>query len=489
LNAPFDNEKYERLSKGLEINEVMLSYCKNFIDFRIDSNTYKKEYIELEEKMFLLGAVKLGKYVKSVKNFGAYSLTSQIVFTEEGLPFLRAQNVKENFIDWENLVHIDENSHDLLDKSWISKGQVLMTMAGEYLGKAAVYEYDKIISSNQAIAKITLKDNAINPYYLATFINSTYGQSEVNQLKTITGQPNINMMQIQQIVIPIATSVFQSKIEELVRKAQVLRDESKDIVNKATTIIMDAVGIDGKSRVYNKVTSINVKSFREALLKNSRLDAEFFQPKYDDLMNALCDHKHMKLSEIVEVKKSIEPGSDEYQSEGIPFIRVSNLEKYEISPTDVFLDKTKFGEEDLFPKKDEILFSKDGTVGIAHHLIDDGDFIPSSAILRLRIFEEIDLSPEYLTAVLNSDVVQLQAVRDAGGSIIKHWRVPQVEGVIIPILTSKKREEIKELVLLSLAKLEEAQQLNKLAKQSVKMLIDENEENALKYLKQKVSEA
>ena len=42
---------------------------------------------------------------------------------------------------------------------------------------------------------------------------------------------------------------------------------------------------------------------------------------------------------IVTIKKSIEPGSSEYLDKGIPFIRVSDMNKFGISEPRVYLSK------------------------------------------------------------------------------------------------------------------------------------------------------
>ena len=66
---------------GLECSEIMLSKCKNIIDFRIDSNTYKKYYMYVEELLKNKKAIILEEYILSIQNFGAYSLCNYINFT------------------------------------------------------------------------------------------------------------------------------------------------------------------------------------------------------------------------------------------------------------------------------------------------------------------------------------------------------------------------------------------------------------------------
>ena len=77
------------------------------------------------------------------------------------------------------------------------------------------------------------------------------------------------------------------------------------------------------------------KSLLEELGSSDRLDAEYYQPKYEDLNKFLSTIKTKLIDEIVEIKKSIEPGSDFYCDEGVPFIRVSDINKFQISDPEI----------------------------------------------------------------------------------------------------------------------------------------------------------
>ena len=74
------------------------------------------------------------------------------------------------------------------------------------------------------------------------------------------------------------------------------------------------------------------------------------------------------LENLVTFKKCVEVGSGAYLDAGIPFVRVSNLNPFEIT-------QEKYISEELYaeltehqPKQGEILFSKDATPGIAYYL-------------------------------------------------------------------------------------------------------------------------
>ncbi|MBQ5969526.1 MAG: restriction endonuclease subunit S [Clostridia bacterium] len=233
-----------------------------------------------------------------------------------------------------------------------------------------------------------------------------------------------------------------------------------------------------------------VKTFKNSLLLTGRLDAEYYQPKYDSLFKTI-EHFGCKplggSSGIVTIKKSIEPGSDAYQNEGIPFVRVSDVSKFEVSEPELFLsDDVIENVESLFPKKDTILFSKDGSVGIAYKVEEDMRLITSGALLHLTVRDTDVVLPDYLTLVLNSPIVQLQAERDANGAIIQHWKPSEIEKVVIPILDMSIQREISEKIQGSFALRRKSKELLEYAKQAVEMAIEQGEDSALAWLKEKV---
>lgn len=187
--------------------------------------------------------------------------------------------------------------------------------------------------------------------------------------------------------------------------------------------------------LFRPLPNLSVQSLSSSFGVSGRLDAEYYQPKFVQLFDKLEKFKTVKLSEIVDLQKSIEPGSRAYQTEGIPFIRVSDLSKFGITSPDKYLNPMDFTET-IRPQKDTILLSKDGTVGIAYCVPQELDVITSGAIVHLSLKND-DVLPQYLTLILNSKVVQLQAERDAGGSIIQHWKPSEILDVAIPILPKK----------------------------------------------------
>jgi hypothetical protein len=232
---------------------------------------------------------------------------------------------------------------------------------------------------------------------------------------------------------------------------------------------------------------VNIKSLSESFGNSGRLDAEYYQIKYEQVVERIRSTKYDRLADIVKIKKSIEPGSAHYSEEGLPFVRVSDYDKFGLSTPDKYLTNEFCVEnaeliKKIKPKKETILFSKDGSVGTAYMLRKDADFITSGAILHLTVKDKTKIIPEYLTLALNSKLVQMQAERDAGGSIILHWRVSEIENVVVPVIDFDKQREIADLVEESFKLKKHSEHLLEVAKTAVEMAIEQDEATAIAFI-------
>ena len=217
-----------------------------------------------------------------------------------------------------------------------------------------------------------------------------------------------------------------------------------------------------------------------------RFDAEYFQPKYDKIVEAIISYKGGwdTLGKLVSVKKCVEVGSEEYLDEGIPFVRVSNLSPFEITEGKYISEKLYSELTQHQPKQGEILFSKDATPGIAYYLNEKPPkMIPSGGILRLKL-KDNQVNEDYLTLVLNSMITKEQINRDVGGSVILHWRPNQVKQALIPVADKKIQNQIQQKIAESFNLRKQSKHLLECAKKAVEMAIEKNEQAAIKWIEE-----
>ncbi|ULJ64211.1 restriction endonuclease subunit S [Wielerella bovis] len=225
-----------------------------------------------------------------------------------------------------------------------------------------------------------------------------------------------------------------------------------------------------ENMLFRQPENVSVQSFSQSFGVSGRLDAEYYQPKFARLLQKLKQQNHKTLGELVHLQKSVEVGSENYRDEGLPFVRVADFSKFGISQTDKFVNPADFAGI-IRPKKDTILLSKDGTVGIAYRVQSNLEVITSGAIVHLSLKTD-EILPDYLALVLNSQAVQMQAERDAGGSIIQHWKPSEILEVVIPILPKEIQEMIADKVAQSFALKKQSEDLLNQAKMLVEMEIE-----------------
>lgn len=410
-----------------------------------------------------------------------YGISIEMNTDSVGYPIYRMNEIHNMLCDL-NVDKYADISHEEYTNFALNSGDVLFnrTNSFEWVGRTGIYyktdDNDKRVFASYLV-RFNPTEETILPEYLCAYLNCKYGVWDIKRrARQSINQTNVNPEEVKEIEIPLLDKDIQSKIKDCFVSANDLRLKAKAAYDDASNYLNLILGLDHlilaeQSTTQKKFTDIKARW---------RFDAEYYQPKYDELFERLKPYQTKRLSEIVSIKKSIEPGSEAYENEGIPFIRVANLTKFGISDTDVYLSPEKYKDVNR-PKKDTILLSKDGSVGIAYKVDSNMDIITSGAILHLLVTDP-EVMPDYLTLVLNSIIVKMQAERDAGGSIIQHWKPSEIENVIIPILESEAQQEITNKIRVSFMLRGESERLLNLAKAAVEIAIEQGEDKAMDLL-------
>lgn len=451
--------------KGLEISEVMLS--EGIKNNRIDAECYKKENLYLNYVIESYAHKSINEF--AVVTDGEHG--SPDLDENSGILYLSGHNVKPNLLDFSEIRYCSEQLHKKNNRSALTINSVLMSIVGT-VGNASVVYKDVVANTDRNVATIKNILDFVNPYYLSTFLNSKFGRFQTRLLSTGNVQPLLNLLQVKSIKICLPQRNFQLKIEQIVKSAHSNLFKSKSLYSEAENLLLSELGL--KDWQPNNVP-VNIKQLKESFFASGRLDAEYYQSKYDELFCRLLKFECHTIKDIANTRKSVEPGSKSYQESGIPFVRVSDVTKFGISEPNIFLSPKDFDLAELQPKKDTILLSKDGSVGIAYKVAEDMDCITSGALLHLSIFNK-EYNPDYLTLVLNSKVVQMQAERDSSGAIIQHWKPSEIEQVIIPKLPMPIQETISAKIQESFALKAESKRLLEEAKLIVEREIEKGGE-------------
>ncbi len=474
----------------LEISEVLLS--KIDLGDRFDAEFFEKNDLSIEKRLKALGSKELRNYGKFVAS-AFYPAATQL-YEIGDTPFVRCLDcVKFPIVTREQDNLFEKIPIDFVKKqsgvNILNKGDIVITKVGTPSYASIIYEHEMVALSRTVLGIQNIK--SINKYYLLAFLRSKYGFSQLQRHRELTIQYQLTLERTKRTLVYEASQKIQINIEKLIHQFIEGLNKSKSLYAQAESILLEETGLEKEVTGLNpvEVTNYNIKTFKDSFGVTGRLDAEYYQKKYEVIIEKIKTQKHNNLKTITSINKSIEPGSNYYSDDekGLPFMRVSDFNKFGLTEPNkkLTLDFVKDNQDkidELIPKKNTILFSKDGTVGIAHQLREDFKGVTSSAILHLKVKNEKEVLPEYLTLALNSKLVQMQAERDAGGSIIQHWRKEEIENVIVPIIDYEKQLEIAKLIEESFSLKQQSEHLLEVAKRAVEIAIEENEDIATKYI-------
>ena len=466
---------------GLECSEIYFSQID--LGDRFDSDYYTKNYLHISDQMSKVPTEKLGKLATTVAS-AFYPAATQL-YSEGDTAFARCVDcvsypviTKDQDSKFEKIPHSFGKENKGI--SFIKAEDIIITKVGTPCYASILTDYDEIALSRTVMGLTGI--HGINPYYLMVFLRCKYGFEQLFRQRELTIQYQLTLPRVKAVDVFVADDKLQKAVKRLCEKSRELQKESNESYQLAEQTLVEIV----KCPDFSTTSTHSIKSINESFVRSGRLDAEYYQPKYDVLFNSLAAFTTKKLggeNGIVEYMKSIEPGSDAYVEEGIPFIRVSDISKFGVSEPEIKLRGDIVpNPEVLFPQKDTILLSKDGSVGIAYKVESTIPVITSGALLHLSIRNKEEVLPDYLTLVLNSPIVQLQAERDSNGAIIQHWKPSEIENVIIPVLDMSIQKEIATQVQESFALRKQSKQLLEYAKQAVEMAIEKGENAALEWL-------
>jgi type I restriction enzyme S subunit len=161
-------------------------------------------------------------------------------FVDRGINFIKIEAItEEGSFKRDKIVFIDKDTHEnLLKRSQIQKGDILLTMAGA-IGRVALIDDDWLVpaNTNQAVCVIRVTNKDWNIHFLKYFLKSPFAKNQITGGTVQTAQPNISLSQISSIQIPEVDIEKQNKI------AKILGDLDRKIeLNRRMNETLEQIG-------------------------------------------------------------------------------------------------------------------------------------------------------------------------------------------------------------------------------------------------------
>jgi restriction endonuclease S subunit len=450
---------------------------------RIDADFFRPDYLEILDRIKKINHQALKNEERKVFSGPFGSFLKSESYRESGHPFVRISDIKDVYIEKEGMVYLDDQEFERVKKYHLDINDIVFSKIGT-VGRLSLITDDlgKIaISENNIGIKFQKNIDIKNRFYIFTFLLSKYGQKQIFRLSSGNIQPKLNVSDIENLILPTVSVGFTNTIYRLVVLSQQKFQSSKSFYSQAEQILLSELGLlDWKPK--HKLAFIKKYSDTQ---NSDRFDAEYFQPKYEEIIEAVKKYKILNLGNKENFKIITGVYSKSYSELGTNYIRSVNIQDdLSIDENEMYKTDEKF--EDKFKiRTGDIVTSRVGSIGTLGIISEklDGGFI-SDNILRIRNLNK-ELNNLYLGFYLKK-IGSFFMDRLSRGSVQQRLNQETLKEINIPLINLNKQLQISNKIKTVHASKSLSKSLLEIAKRGVEMAIEKNETEAEKWINEEI---
>ena len=464
---------------GLEAVELKLSeVLEENLSFRFDSEYFKKEYLKNINTIldYKNGYIKFDAIIDKLTG-GATPLGANYV--DDGVPFIRVQNIMQNYYNLNDVVYISEQDDIDIRRSRLKLDDILLTITGVSYGKSATVTKELVNSNiNQHSVKIEI-DSTFKPLFISTFLNSKIGKLQSDKNIIGISRPALDYNSIKNFIIPKVNIDFQSKIEDLIQFSYKKINDSKKLYKQSEQLLLKELNLLDFEPSKEKIA---IKTFSESFGDSGRLDSEYYQPKYDEIIEKIKSYRGG--SETINISCNLK--NTNYKLEDKKFYQY-----VELSNIGTTGDITGFTYEQgqnlpsrarrLVKENDVIISSIKGS--LSKVAIVRKEFNNSLCSTGFYVINSKKINSETLLVLFKNKIMQQILKQNCSGTILTNMNKDDFLNIIIPLIDEDIQSEIKEKIKESFKLKESSKQLLEVAKRAVEIAIEDGEDLAMNLIK------
>jgi len=360
---------------------------------------------------------------------------------DKAIPFVKTSAISSDFINLNDLHYIHPDFHNIKIKRSITKPfDVIYSMTGKFMGKAALSP-PTIPEINMSQNSVVLKTKSpIHSALLTIFLNSLINKDQISGMYSITKQKYLNQGKIAKLRIIKYESEYDKDLTEYLEGIESYYNAIEGI-KKIICQFNENFKIVHTSFFEKYSFSIQAKNITE-----KALTSHYYRKDFDNELAKFEEDESIKKLRFHDLRKGDEIGSNNYDYEGIPFIRTSNILNFGVDyQSNYYCSPSIYGEFDQDLRVGDILYAKDGKIGETAIVEESAKIVISSGIVRIRLIDEglkywlfLLLSSNYGKMFFYKWTVIASTMAHLRKDFVKDFKFPKFD-------TSYKSELIKEI--------------------------------------------
>jgi type I restriction enzyme S subunit len=176
---------------------------------------------------------KLGD-VSFVTKLAGFEYTKHVQYTQNpDIPVIRAQNIQKYGFSPGNFVYVGRHLIELLPRSRLFGGEILMVYVGAGLGNVGIMPVGNEYFLGPNVALIRLTNTNVDTKFLDYYLRSSLGRKCIFGFSKATAQNSIKMSHIRNIWVPIPPLAEQRRIVAKIEQLLQLCDKLEDTIQRS----------------------------------------------------------------------------------------------------------------------------------------------------------------------------------------------------------------------------------------------------------------
>lgn len=439
---------------------------------RLDAEYYQPEYLDIERTIFSNTFRKLNEICFFIKK-GIFDLSPEN-YREKGIPLIRTSELNDPLIDFSTTVFLDIDTYNLNKATTLVQGDLAFTKIGANIGSVGLLpeDYPKY-NFSQNIAGAHIRQGNVLSGYLLAFLLSKYGKKQIHRIQMISGQSKLELKDIRNLKIIVLHDKQQQLVNELIKESQKNRKEFVLLYSQSENLLLDELGLADFQIPDDLSFEVNFSEVKKA----NRMDADYFQPKYEKLVSKLTNQNAKPLLNVIKnVAADFDPSSK--PDESFKYVELSNINT-SIGTIDGYsevLGKEAPGRaKRVLSTGDVIVSSVEGSLGKVA-LVDDEQkgYLASTGFFQFRSDE---ILPEVLLVLAKSMIFHMQLEKETAGTILTAVPKDAIKNIFVPVLSMGTQQKIADLVKKSHEARKRSKELLEAAKRKVEEMIENGGKN------------
>ena len=429
------------------------------------------------------------KYVPigDVLSFSQYGISIEMNEEGAGTRIYRMNEISNMLCDRDILKHADLSANEVAAYKLNDKDVLFnRTNSQTFVGRTGLFR--KLSNEDIVFASYLIRVNPdpeiVTPEYLIAFLNTKYGVLDVKRRARISiNQSNVNAEELKRVELPILCDELQMQITLSFDRAIGLIQASERKYQQAQAFLLSELRL---ADWQPKRQQTFVRSYSDAR-RAGRNDAEYFQPRYDEIISAIKSYPGgwATQGKLVQLKDREFKPDDRTTYKYIELANIGGSGEI----TDCMVEQG----QDLPSRArrrvatgDVIVSSIEGS--LSSIALIDVEYHHALCTTGFHVINSQQINVETLLVILKSVVGQLQLKKGCSGTILTAINKDELSKLVLPVLPEEKQTQIQERITESFNFRKRSKHLLECAKRAVEVAIEQDEQAAIDWLENQTAE-